>query len=314
MDQERFLKIVKDMSTLEGLKDRLENAEQELKEAEIRRDALLKAYNREEKDVDRLQRETLSSMLARLVGRFDEKLDKETQEMLEAKLKYDSACSRVEELKANRVRLVEEISRINRCIGEYKEEFQCREQLLMGMEDNSLSSRYRVLKTQEKDLSRQLVELSEAIRAASAADVSCSDVLESLDSADSWATYDIWSKGGLLSHMAKYDHLDRAQEQMNRLNSNLADMSKELRDVNMVFSGSLIEIDRGTRAFDFWFDNIFTDMSVRNTIEENIENVENLRGNIKDVIGKLGNEKKLVENRRDRVMEDIKGIVIELGK
>jgi hypothetical protein len=189
-----------------------------------------------------------------------------------------------------------------------------RAQALMAMEDNGLPLRYRSLKAREKEFSKQLVEYNEALRSANAAGSACSEVLESLHSADGWATYDMFSRGGLLSHMAKYDHLDMAQEQMNRLNSNLEDMNRELKDVNMAFSGSLIDIDSGTRAFDYWFDNIFTDMNVKSTIEENIEIVDNLRGCIDDVISKVSYEKKLAEDRRGQVTEEIKEIVIEFGE
>lgn len=313
MDQEAFLNIVKDISTLEGLKGRLEDVEQELNEAENQRDELLKAYNKEKRDVDRLQGETLSSMFVRLVGKYDEKLDKETREMLESKIRYDWAYSRVEELKANKTRLAEEIERIKRSMGEYRKEFKRREQALMEMEDNELSLRYRKLKDREKELSRQLVEYDETIRSAGAAISACDDVLESLHIAERWATYDALTKEGVLSYMAKYNHLDKAQEQMNRLNSILADMKKELKDADMSFDGRLIDIGSGKRAIDFWFDNIFTDISVRNTIEDNIEIVEDLKRNIEYVIPKLNSEKKAVEYKRKQIEEEIRGLIVEFG-
>jgi hypothetical protein len=47
------------------------------------------------------------------------------------------------------------------------------------------------------------------------------------------------------------------------------------------------QIDSSTRAIDFWFDNIFTDMRVRDQIRGNKEQIRSLHGKINGVIGKL---------------------------
>lgn len=88
---------------------------------------------------------------------------------------------------------------------------------------------------------------------------------------------------------------------------------EELKDVNIAFKGRLIDIDSSTKVIDFMFDNIFTDINVRNTIEENIGIVENLREDIKYVISKLNNERSAIEYKREQVEGEIKELVIEFG-
>jgi len=88
---------------------------------------------------------------------------------------------------------------------------------------------------------------------------------------------------------------------------------EELKDVNIAFKGRLIDIDSSTKVIDFMFDNIFTDINVRNTIEENIGIVENLREDIKYVISKLNNERSAIEYKREQVEEEIRELVIEFG-
>jgi uncharacterized phage infection (PIP) family protein YhgE len=103
---------------------------------------------------------------------------------------------------------------------------------------------------------------------------------EQLDSAESWGTYDVWFKGGLISHMAKYDHIDEASDLMNRLTAQLRDLRTELADIRMSGDYAMNEYSSGTRALDYFFDNIFTDLSVRDRIRDDQESVRQIRGQL----------------------------------
>jgi hypothetical protein len=101
----------------------------------------------------------------------------------------------------------------------------------------------------------------------------------------------VWANAGIFSHMAKYDNIDAAQECFNRLSSQLKDLQAELKDINMLEIPDVTIIDSTTRAFDFWFDNIFTDLSVRNKIRDDIELVSNLHSLTGDMIDTLEESK-----------------------
>lgn len=62
-------------------------------------------------------------------------------------------------------------------------------------------------------------------------------------------------------------------------------------------------IDSTTRVIDYWFDNIFTDMGVRNQIKEQSEQIRGLSQ-------KIGNIISLIETKK----EDIKGALGEIDE
>lgn len=78
----------------------------------------------------------------------------------------------------------------------------------------------------------QLRELEEAIGAGNAALQQASVVLDSLSSAAGWGTWDLLG-GGLISDLAKYSHLDNAQQNIQQLQALLSRFRTELADVHM---------------------------------------------------------------------------------
>ncbi len=71
----------------------------------------------------------------------------------------------------------------------------------------------------------------------------------------------------MVSSLVKQDKLGEASAAAARANQLLARLSRELADVG---GGTVAALDVGdmTRFLDVWFDNIFTDMSVSNRIDE----------------------------------------------
>jgi chromosome segregation ATPase len=77
----------------------------------------------------------------------------------------------------------------------------------------------------------------------------------------------------------KYSHIDEAEQHIHRLSSQLRELKKELSDISDTTGinlGSLQEISSGQRAIDFWFDNIFTNLSVRGKIIDNASQVKSV--------------------------------------
>ncbi len=78
----------------------------------------------------------------------------------------------------------------------------------------------------------------------------------------------------MVSSMVKHDRIDSAAVRIASAQRALADFSRELADVG---PAQRISADLGitpmTRTLDVWFDNIFTDLSVRSRIKESSADV-----------------------------------------
>lgn len=297
MDNNSFLELKNKLAVLPLLEERWKSLSNRLYSAEDEVKSLLRKYQSEALDVDEIQKDSLSNTLLKLIGRYEGKVSKETQEMLSAKLEYDKAVERVKQLTQEKNQLAEKVSELNKEKLAFDKEFSNRENLIKSKISGQAYAAYMELETQQDDLRKQLVETDEAISAASRVLSAASNAVNHLESAEGWATYDVWSRGGIISHMAKYDHIDDAQAELNRLSSLMKDFEKELRDVNMYEICAYTGIDSTTRTIDFWFDNIFTDLNVRDKIRDDMGQVQNLMGQIKNAVRKLESNKAEIKIR-----------------
>ncbi|MFD6179175.1 MULTISPECIES: hypothetical protein [unclassified Isoptericola] len=110
-------------------------------------------------------------------------------------------------------------------------------------------------------------EIVEAQAAAEAAARALGAAADELRGADGWSTYDTFFDGGALASMAKHHRLDQAADLLRRADGALRRLTVELGDLGEQGVGD-VGVDGFTRTLDIWFDNIFTDWSVRNRIAE----------------------------------------------
>lgn len=111
-------------------------------------------------------------------------------------------------------------------------------------------------------------ELDEALEAVRRAFYVLNEASTKLTSAREWSFYDTWF-GGLFASFAKRDHVDRADLAMRNVDLAMAEVRKELADVELpgaVEGDDLgdvgrLGIGRVSRTLDVWFDNVLTDLS-----------------------------------------------------
>jgi chromosome segregation ATPase len=291
MEKKTLIEIKNKLIKLPLLQDRLEKLQDEISEAENNVQLLLDKYEKETLDVENLKKDSLSVTILKFVGKYEGKVTKETEEMLTAKLEYDRAIGRVNELNNEKDSLTNRIAKLSKERELYEKELKRREELIKNKSANAVSEKYLKLEAEQNLLTRQIVETDEAIKAAKKVIDTANCTIKNLDSAEEWATYDAWTRGGIFSYLAKYDHIDEAQENANRLQSQIKDLQKELKDIDNIGDVSFYGIDSTTRAMDLWFDNIFTDMAVRDRIRDDNKRLRNLRDEIDKIVVSLEKSK-----------------------
>lgn len=297
MDSNALKEIKNEIAILPLLRERVNKLRTRIRNSEREINSLLEKYKEECLDVEQLKEGSFSAFLLKVVGKYERRLEKEEQEIITAKLEYDKACQELQDLKEELREKEKRIIVLRDKERTYEEEIKKREQMLINRMNTELSEKYFELEQEYDFLQKQLIETDEAIRAAKMAKGTAKSAMGHLGSAESWATYDVWAKGGILSHMAKYDHVDKAEADFNRLSSQLKILKKELLDVNINDAPGLTNIDSTTRTIDFWFDNIFTDLNVRDKIRGNIDQIRSVSGNIDRIIRKLENRKREINSK-----------------
>lgn len=110
-------------------------------------------------------------------------------------------------------------------------------------------------------------ELDEALIAARRARDRFDAVLRVLASAESWATFDLFG-GGFATDMVKHLKIDEAQRLMRQADDAVRRLQRELADVDLVAGVDSVGVTEGTKVMDMFFDDIFSAMSVRRSVQD----------------------------------------------
>jgi len=246
---------------------RLERARQE---EEAARAATVRAQQdlaTEETDVRRLESYSPTRIWAALRGSRDADLDREQAErqaaeyaVARAQARLSGALDEVQRSEAQLAELGDVASRRERALA-------AKEEWLTSTADESGVHLTRL--AQDLASTRSAAnEVREAVAAAELAADRLELARKTLGSAGDWATYDTFFGGGMFSDMAKYQRMDEAQRLLHDAGQALRNLSIELADVGVHDVVQGLTVDGLTQTFDVWFDNIFSDWSVRSRITE----------------------------------------------
>ena len=218
---------------------------------------------RERRDVDRLEGRSLSAFFYLIAGKMDEKLDTERREFYAARAKYDTCMQELEAIEQDIEATEEDLADLAGCEARYA---QAVEEKRKAIENAGTPEGEVLLKqgAQMSYLAGQERELEEAIAAGTTALRTTADILQAIESAKDWATFDLLG-GGLLADLAKHDKLDDAQRMVQEMQVQLQRFNKELSDVT-IRANLQVNIDGMLRFADFFFDGLLADAAVLDKI------------------------------------------------
>lgn len=271
------------------LRRRLQETSRQIKD----QDVILAA---EQADVDRLENKTLGNYILSLSRKLDERHQKEEAELIAARHRYDELVQEQQYLQQSITDLEKQIMAAQQAERSWTAGLTARKNWIRENDDSEAAQAWRALERQLHESRGQITEINEARAIASKAGATADAMLDRLNSAEGWSTFDVWTRGGIISHVAKYNHLDAVGELMGRLKAQLRDLRTELADIKMDASITLNEYSSGTRALDFFFDNIFTDLSVRDRVREDLDSIRRIKGKLRQI-----------EKELDRRLAEAKG-------
>lgn len=154
-------------------------------------------------------------------------------------------------------------------------------------------------------------EVREAMAAGEQAAAALSRAGQVLGSAGSWATYDTFLGGGMLTDMVKYDKMDEAQRLLHGADQAVRRLSVELADVGMTAVVRGLSVDGLTQAFDVWFDNIFSDWSVKSRIDQAARRTAEASGMVHEIRTRLAAQLREVEARVAELTSSRERLLVE---
>ena len=265
--------------------------------------------SKEQADVDKLEGRSLAAYFYNVIGKKDEKLDKEREEAYAARVKLDAAERELTAVKNEMTSVRSRLGELYGCENEYSRALESRREEVRTL---STPEAEELLRFEEEiaHLDSQQKEIGEAILAGNAAFAVAEKILSELDSADGWNTWDMFGGGGLITHMAKHGHLDDAQDLVETLQDKLRSFKTELADVS-INADMQVNIDGFLRFADYFFDGLFADWAVADRINESMGAVQKTRNQIGHLVDKLTKMKEEAERREKRLRDRADAIVVE---
>ncbi len=266
------------------LKNMLAELRNQRRTASDKTDELKHSLDQENEDVEKLESKNLTHLFYSVLGKLGEQVEKEKQEALAAKLKYDQAIREIEQIDQQIHQCEKESAEYFNCQRQYDALYEKKKQLLM--EANSETAQ------QLLDIAHQLdavknnqKEIKEAIHAGNEVSSHIERALESLDKAEGWGTYDLLG-GGLIADLAKHSHIDDAKGEADQIQWKLSQFRTELADVK-IYNDIHFETDGFGKFADFFFDGLIADWCMQSRINESADSIRRVQEQVRTVLFKL---------------------------
>ena len=277
---------------------------------EKKTEELEKTMQKEQDDVDRLNGRSLAAFFYRATGKIGEKLTKEEAEAYAASVKYEAAKNELQAVSDDIDYCQRRLSQLQDCEQQYEKVLEEKTEQIKksGVPEAgrimNLENEIAFLETQQK-------EIQEAVTAGNRALDITRKILEDLDSAKNWSTFDLMG-GGLIADMAKYDRLNKVQDKIQDLQAALRGFRTELADVTERISGDLhVEIGDFLHFADYFFDGLFTDWMVYDKINDSRGRTLRTRDQIQKILGQLN----LIDNelcsKKENLKEELEQAVLD---
>lgn len=267
------------------------------------------AFRKEQRDVEKLEGRSLANYYFQVVGKLDEKLDQERQEAYAAKVKLDAAERELAGIEADVRELQSQLSEIRAAEVPYRAELDKKHAALKA---SGTEAADQILKMEQslagKEAQKQ--EIREAITAGINARSTADRILSELKSAEGWNNWDMFGGDGIITHMAKHEHLDLAQDLVSRLQSELRRFKTELADVR-INANMQVNVDGFLRFADYFFDGLFSDWAVGDKISQSISSVSSTRSQISSTLDKLRDMEKTADREIANLKQKLDALVVK---
>ncbi|GAB2752744.1 hypothetical protein GCM10027039_08500 [Terrabacter koreensis] len=252
-----------------------------LDEARAQHQLLRDRLTREQLDVERLEGVSALRVWSSLKGSREQDLVRERAEAGEAEAAVAAQAAVVDALRDRAASLARRAAQLEDADAEYVSALEA-----VAGSGGAVADEHVRAAVGELNRLRELREVDQARVAGRSALQALLAAKDKLDSADAWSGWDTFGGGGMLSSALKHERLDEARQRLALATDALDRFTHELDDLRMP-GITLPEISGMTRGLDIWWDNVFTDLAVRDTIKKALRNVHEALARVEDTMASL---------------------------
>lgn len=292
-DEVRFEAIKEKLSKREDLVSRLDDLNGKKKQIKRNLAVLEAEAHNEQVDVINLEEKTFTSVVFDILGKKEQKLEKERAEAREAAAKRDAARLELENISAE-VCACE--VQIEGCEKEYISILS--ERLLQIKKSSASATEYAIVLSDILARRREDTEKLNAIAEVSQDAVSVAEqVIEELSVVDDLVARDIVG-GGVLLKMRKHEHISEVERLYRVLEKKLSALNEKTVDI-VIGAGEKIVLGGLGGVDDFFWDNFFTNWDMVDRVEEAQRSINKTVAQISELQARLSIIKKYNEAEKE---------------
>lgn len=262
----QIIELKKNTEEKKRLQNLLISTESDLAKARTKFIELSEILKKESKDVQKLEGAGITALFYGILGTKVEKLDKEKQEYLSAKLKYDACKNEIQTLERESERLRNELNLLGDPEIMLKKLLDEKKLKLRQLSDATCLKFEELLSVQFSEKK----EISEAVLSGENALSGLQRAIDSLQNAQNWGTFDMIG-GGFIATAIKHSKIDEAKRDIEEVQYHLNQFKRELSDTSLSSEQNLsVDMNSFTGFMDYFFDNLITDWIVQNKINESL--------------------------------------------
>lgn len=262
------------------LEKKLENMKNSVAQRQRQIEDFRYIVEKEKHDYDVLEKTSMSQIIAKITGNYEEKLEKEYREYIAVKQNYDELVYQLENANQG-------IYKLENMLNNNANELS--KQLTMIKSRYQYSDESQLYYEEVNKLLCKRKEYEEALNAVRDTLFHANEVMRNLQNASGASTWDMLG-GELFADILKYSSLDKVGKSVSAMKNAALNMKAELSDISIEFNMNIDYIDNTTRTFDVFFDNFFSDMQVRDRIANNINMVDEYICRLRELEYRLNND------------------------
>ena len=240
--------------------------------------------NEEKVDVEKLESTSLTALFYSVLGSWDQQLEKERQELLSVQLLYQKSSRQVEFLERDREYLIKQLAELAGVEAQYTS-LLAEKELVLRQSNPAAAHELLALSEQTGSLNAEIKEIGEAILAGKQLSGSLDQVIDSLESAKNWGTWDLLG-GDLVATLVKHSRIDDARDGIEEVQAGMTRLTRELADIqDQVDLG--IDITGFESFADFFLDGLIIDWIVQSKIVDSLERTQEASDSLSQVVKKL---------------------------
>ncbi|MGM7702796.1 hypothetical protein ACSVDE_13790 [Pseudalkalibacillus sp. Hm43] len=260
----------------------------------------------EQADVDQLKGIGVTNLLYTILGTKERRIEEEKKEVAAVQLKLKEATEARDEINQSIVELQKHLLAVKGLEREYENILATKEEYIKGSASPN-SQRLTELTEREGDTVAYLAELKEAIQAGEAVTQTLSMAIRSLEKANGWGTLDMLG-GGMISSLAKHNHIDDASAYIHQAQSKMRSFQKELLDVD---EEAHLDVDLSSmlKFADFFFDGLIVDWMVQGKINDALERTNAQSNQIHSLLNELKYQADQQEKELEQILHEKKQLI-----